>query len=436
MSSQANLIARASETAPEAPSIWSLKDLFKRALAHSEQIQIVEQQLLITEKDRDKAFALLVPRFTAFGNYKWYDRLTTQTPESTLGLGVRLDQSVTLNGREFTAFGITKDRITQSQFDLDAAKEGYLFMVASAYYEVLKSIQTKEIAVSSVKRLEVQKKAVQTKLELGEILKTDFFRTDAELSGSKTTLVVAVNGLYSSRISLARLVDLPKNFEIGEPDAPREPAADLDLDTIQKTALSNRADLRSKQMALKISEGLIKVSRGAYWPVLSLEGMYLRSDANPVAFLPVETEPPFETVREGFSIGLNLSFPIYDGGVRRAELSQARAQAKQAELLVKDYEKVVSLEAAKAYLDMITAKSAIGSLTDQLKSAQENYRAITHSFNNGLADSLDVIDGNTLLIKSESALLEANYRFAQAILNLHWTSGRFMQSVQEYFIAD
>jgi len=436
MSSHVNMKVKASETAPETPSVWSLKDLFKRALAYSEQIQIAEQQLFITEKDRDKAFALLVPRFTAFGEYRWNDQLTTQKPESSLGLGLRLDQSVTLNGKEFVAFGLTKDRIIQSQYDLETVKEAYLFQVASAYYDVLKSIQTKEIAISSVKRLDVQKKAVVTKLALEEIPKTELFRTDAELSGSRTALVVAENGLYSSRILLARLVDLPEHFKIGAPGKTREPSADLDLATIQKTALSNRADLQSKQMAQKISEGLIKVSRGDYWPTLSLDGMYLRSDADPTAFLPQATEPPYETVRDGFTVGLSLNFPIYDGGVRRAGLSQARAQARQAELQVKDYEKLVSLEAKKAYLDMVTAKSAIGSLGDQLKSANENYTAITHSFDNGLADSLDVIDANTLLQRSESELLEARYRYAQAILNLHWASGRFMQSVEEYFLEE
>jgi len=57
-----------------ATSVFSLTDLYKIALQHAEQIKIAEKELLIAEKDEDRAFAVLVPSLTAFGEYKRYER--------------------------------------------------------------------------------------------------------------------------------------------------------------------------------------------------------------------------------------------------------------------------------------------------------------------------------------------------------------------------
>ena len=191
-----SLWAQESEQTTSLPKPYSLDDLYIMALKRSEKIKISNEDLYIAEQTKEKALSVLVPRFSAFGNYTRYseektapDRVTLIQPESTTAWGVRFDQSFTLNGKELIALEITKDSIKKSKYDLNAVKEAYLFTVASAYYNILKTAKAVDIAKANLERLETHKNAVTVQLNIEAATKTDLFRAQAELSKSKTELI-------------------------------------------------------------------------------------------------------------------------------------------------------------------------------------------------------------------------------------------------------
>jgi outer membrane protein len=183
--------------------------------------------------------------------------------------------------------------------------------------------------------------------------------------------------------------------------------------------------LKSLKISQKISESNIDLSKGAYWPTLSIEGGYE----------VVEADPNFFTIYDEnlLFVGAKVSVPLYDGGLRSAELGQARVRSKQAELKVKEFSKQVSVEVETAYRNLITAESAIASLTHKLKSAEANYEAITIQFKTGMADSLDVIDANALLADAERELTEARYILSLASLELQKARGIFLSTIKEKY---
>jgi len=402
-------------------TVFSLEDLYKIALQRAEQIKIAEKELFIAEKDEDRAFAVLVPRLSAFGEYKQYDEEKNALPEYSQAWGARLDQSFTLNGKELTGFQMAKDNIKKSRFDLDAARNAYLFNVAAAYYTVLKNQKGLEIARSDVKRLNAYKKAIQLRLELKDAPKTELYRAEAELSGSETIYMATKNSLRYTRISLARLVKLPKDYKLTPPEKMKSDREYPELDKLIHNALLKRVDLKSLRMANKISESEIDYYKGAHWPTLSIEGVYTGMDSDPDSYYPDD---------ESMHVGLNLNFPIYEGGLRSAEISQARARNRQVELQIKDFSKQVAVDVEQTWLELKTSESSMDSLEDRLKSAQENYTAVEQRYKHGLADSLDVIDANTLLLRSERELLEAKYNYKLSVLNLELAEGSFLENIR------
>jgi len=403
-------------------TVFSLVDLYGIALQHAEQIKIAEKELLIAEKDEDRAFAVLVPSLNAFGEYKRYDEEKISLPESSHAWGARLDQSFTLNGRELTGFQMAKDNIEKSRFDLDATRNAYLFNVAAAYYTVLKNQKGLEIAKSDLERLTAYKEAIQLRLDLKDTPKTELFRAEAELSGSETTLMATENSLRYARISLARLVKLPQNYKLELPDKIKSDRAYPSLDKLVQNALAKRVDLKSLYMADKISESEIDYYKGAHWPTLSIEGVYTGMGSEPEHFYPDE---------DSLHVGLSMNFPIYEGGLRSAEVGQAQARKRQVELQLKDFSKQVAVDVEQTWLELKTSESSMASLEDRLKSAQENFTAVSQRYKHGLADSLDVIDANTLLLRSERGLLEAKYNYMLSVLNLERAEGIFLDSIRE-----
>ncbi len=116
---------------------YSLNDLYRIALEKSRTIKMAEEDLYISEREKDMARAVLMPTLSAFGTHTRYsdDKMrggVVVQPEYSNEWGLRLDQSFSLSGREVTAYTIAKQGIAKSGFDLKAVKAGYLMDVASS----------------------------------------------------------------------------------------------------------------------------------------------------------------------------------------------------------------------------------------------------------------------------------------------------------------
>jgi len=422
-----NLWAQESELSSSLKKPYSLDDLYMIALKRSETIKISEEDLYIAERTKEKALSVLVPRFSAFGNYTRYseeknaaDTVTLIQPESTTAWGLRFDQSFTLNGKELIALGITKDSIKKSKYDLDAVKEAYLFTVASAYYNILKTAKAVDIAMANVERLKTHKNAVDVQLKIEAATKTDLYRAQAELSKSKTELINAKNGLRLARNVLARVVGLEGDFEIKKPEFNKNFSLDKDMDSLKKEALFDRAELKSLAVQKKIFEDRVKFTKSAYWPTVSVEGVYQKYDQEPDSFMVND---------ESVSVGVMLNFTIFDGGLRRAEIKESLAKKRQAELAEKELSKDIATEVEDAYLSLHTQMSVLRSLEDQVKFANSNYDAVSKQFKYGFANSVDVMDANTLLVTSETELSEAVYNGQLAGLNVERAKGTFFKKI-------
>ncbi len=419
---------------------YSLSDLYRLAGNRSEQIKISEEDLYMAKLTREKAFSVLVPRITAFGdhNYRKYDDIYKTTPpnifsdrditqrSNTDSWGVRFDQSFSLNGKELTALKISKDMINKSEYDLKAVKEEYFFQVAAAYYGILRATKGVEISKANVRRLEIHKNAVSIRLKLGEVTQTALYRTEAELSGSNSESVQAENIMRSAKAALAILVELPDNFSIKEPGTDSASVTDAPLSLIKKEALENRAELKALNIATQIAEDTVKLHKGAYWPTVSVYGIYADSET----FTTDKDNPmDIESENESYTLGISFNMTLFDNGLRKAEVNEALSKKRQVLLALGALSKQVKLEVEQAYLDLKTKNSIIESLEDQLVFSRENYEAVTKQFEHGLSNSVDVMDANTLLVTSQRQLSDARYSYRLAELKLERTKGSFLDSI-------
>ena len=173
-------------------------------------------------------------------------------------------------------------------------------------------------------------------------------------------------------------------------------------------------------MQTKMAEEQVTYARGAFWPYLNLFAIYQGADQNPTG----------STLnRESILAGAALNFPFFEGGLRIAELNEAKAKSRQAKLTYDDYKKNVDIELQGAYLDLQTQKGILKFLEDQLIFARDNYNAVLKQFENGLAVSLDVMDANSLLLSAEKNVVEASYNYQLAYLKIKRSNGTLLQFV-------
>lgn len=411
---------------PAAAQEYSLDDLYRIALERAERIKMSEEDLYITERVRDKALAVLLPKLSVFGDYTRYSDDKTSgsgfiiQPEDSTSWGLRLDQTLSLSGRELTALKISKENIEKSRHDLYAAKEEYLLGVSSAYYDVLRAQKAVEIARANVERLTRHRDAAAIRLKVGEVTKTALLRAEAELSGAQSERVRAENSLRLAKAVLARLVGMNEDYDLKESGVKAETFKDRSLVSLKEEAIVERSEVRSLDIQRKTAEDQVRYVRGAYWPTVSIEGVYKRKEDSPASTFVLE-----ETAYGG----LSLTFPFFEGGLRRAEVKEAEAKQRQSELIYEDLKKTINIEVENAYLDLITQREILKSLEDQLTFARDNYNATSKQFEFGLANSIDVMDANTLLVTAERQLAEARLNHQLADLRLKRATGTLLTSI-------
>jgi outer membrane protein len=418
---------------------YALSDLYQQALKNSEKIKYTEENLFIARMGKNKAWAVLIPKVTAFGTYNRFTEdkyVVSETslpaplptisnnvliqPEQSGTWGVRADQSFSLSARELNALKIAGQSITKSEYDLDAAKSDFILAVASSYYDVLRAKKALEIAAANVERLTQYRNFAAKRVKVGELTKTALLRADGELSGARADYLRATNLVILTRAALIRITGIEETFRLKHE---KMPSSDFDeFENLRETAINSRADLKGYEMQAKIAEQYVKYARGAFWPNLGLYAIYNGADQNPATAT---------LNRESVLAGVSLNFPFFEGGLRVAELREAQARERQARLAYEDLKKNIDVELRGAYLDLETQKGMLKFLEDQLVFAQDNYHAVLRQYENDLVTSLDVMDANTLLLSSEKNVAEALYGYQLAHLKVRRSSGTLLKFIQE-----
>ena len=403
---------------------YSLDDLYRLALKKAEVIKVSEENVFVAEMGEEKAYSFLLPRATAFGGATRYTEDKRNNagslvqPLTAATWGVRIDETLSLSGRELTALGIAKDSIERSRKDLSAVKEIYLFAVAASYFDVFRARRNVEIADANLERLGKYRDAAEKRLKVGEVTKTVLLRADGELSGAQSDRLKAANAEALAQANLARIVGIPQGFELSE-----EPFAEGELQPLayyRDEAEKERSDLKSLEIQKKISEDQVRFTKGSYWPSLSLSAGYAGADQNPAS----------STInRESLYGAALLNYPFFEGGLRNAEVKEAMARERQTKYFYEDLRKAIGIEVESAYLEVATQKGQIRFLRDQLAYARDNFNAVSRQFEYGLSSSIDVIDANTLLVSAEQKLAEALYSYQTSTLKLKKATGVLLKAV-------
>jgi len=400
--------------------VYSLNRFYRLGLLQSEQIKMAKNQLYIAERDKDRAFSVLVPTLSAYGDYIRYSEASVIQPETGYEYGVKLQQQFTVNGRELILLEASKDVITQRKYDLDSVSESYLYNIASAFYDIVNKKNRLGILSENVNRLMLHKQAVEKKLVMEEVPKTQLLRTEAELSGARSERVRAENDLIFARSSLARLVNISTDYEIQVSSASETGAPFADLETYTASALKNRSDIKSARMDIRLAQEDVDLTKSEYWPVLSLEAGYKVQ----------ETDPDVLSGDPSLYAAANLNVVILDWGLRSGTLGQNKAALRNAKLQLTAKTKEVASEVERAWLTIITAKNSIAALKDKLDFSRANYDAVSLQFNLGQADSLDVLDANTILSNAERELSEAEFYLDLSKIGLERAQGIFLNNIR------
>ncbi len=231
------------------------------------------------------------------------------------------------------------------------------------------------------------------------------------MNQARITVVRAESGLTIARQRLHLLTKLPEDISVSEPSTLPPPTGSLE--TMRETALKNREDYVSSQLNREVSKEFVTITEGAHHPQVYAEGGMTYQHSHPETGLDA-------TVYYG---GVRLQIPLFEGGLMKAEVAEAKSKQRQAELSSVLLGRQIENEVQEAYINYRTIGSVVETARLQFEDAKKNFDTVEGLFSEGLVASLSLIDAEQALSLAEQEVVNATYDQQLAILRLRKSMG-------------
>jgi len=310
-------------------------------------------------------------------------------------------------------------RIRQSSRTAEATRQStrdtlrrVLFQTARAYYEVLRRKELLQVADAAVRRAETLLAVAKAQAEVGAAPQKDVLQAEADLANARVQQIQARNALRLAETDLKRLIgwDAQKPLPaLTAPDAPPTPDPTLSVEQLWQRARLQRPDLRDAELRLQISKLGLDAARLNSLLRLQISARGFR-----------EYDPNSRT--QG-SLSIVASYPLFDGGLTRANLREAEASLQSAQFRQQQAERDAYAEVESALLSIREASERLEASKLALVAAQRNYDAAQESLREGVGTIVEVLTAQLALVTAETNRVQATYDAAVADLQLRLATG-------------
>jgi outer membrane protein TolC len=187
------------------------------------------------------------------------------------------------------------------------------------------------------------------------------------------------------------------------PDPPSLPAQ---RDALLAAAANQNAAVRAALSRVDAEKAAVHLARRAWTPLLTLTLSHAWQENEALV------HPHVNSVMAG------VSWNVFDGGVRKADIRQADAQLTAAMRNHLETRRAVAVALDSAWRGYDQARREEMTARANVAAAVENLRIVEDQYRSGLARSSDVLDAEALLAGSRYAVVRKHYAryFAQAQL--------------------
>lgn len=401
----------------------TLQDAYRMALENNEAIKIAGEGVAQARTNLDKATSRILPSLTAEGAYTKYTSAKTTGPEAVViqadeatRADLRLTQPLYTGGREWATRRQAKILIEKSREGLEGARENIIKATAGAYFGVLKAGKDVEIKRAALKRAAERKNVAQARFKVGEVTRSAVLRAEADEAGAEAELTRSESGLIDAKNRLKRVLGADRDISVLEPE-PQSPVTES-VDSLVLKALASRSDYRQSESDEKVASEGITFARAGFLPSLRLEGLYSHKEQSPNTALFVENSTSATVI---------LTYPLFEGGLRRAELSEARSKLRESELKRLGLKRDIEVDVRDSFNNLQSARAVIDSYRKQASFAEENYKMVFEQFKFGLATTVDVTDADATLISAQRSYVNSLYDLELAVLDLKYSTGTLLE---------
>ena len=313
--------------------------------------------------------------------------------------------------------------------DLQTVINNQLFQVRTNFYDVLFAREQIGVAEENVGLLEEQLQTARNRFEAGAVSNFDVLRAEVELANSKPALIRARNNLRNSIDQLRYSL----GFDSRDPaELSRVPSFTGDLSVEPMTvdlaaaidqARANRPELMRLGTLAEARDAGVQIAKSNLRPTVSLTGGYEIQKSG--------LSNSFGHSLDGWTVGIQSSWAVFDGKSTRGRITQALSQKEQAELALGEATLAVEVEVRRTVSALSEATELVDAAKQVVVQAEEALRLANARYGAGTATQLELLSAQVALTQARNNQLEASYSY-----NVSAASVRRAMGLSDAFIAE
>ena len=307
------------------------------------------------------------------------------------------------------------------QFQMDylsllAVSQKLIYDVKNAYYELLRAQAQAEVAQAAVEVAKARLKDANARFAAGTAPRFDVMRAEVDVANLNQQLIRAQSRVEIARAALNRVlginVDTPTTI-VQTDVAVDEKQSETDFQSALNEAYSKRRELKLAETAVDLAKQNVRLQRTGILPSLAANANYNY----------VFRVSGFSTSHESWTALLDLKIPIWDGGITKAKVDQANADAEKASENLQSAKLAVALDVKNATLALNDAVKRMATAAQNVQLAEEALRLANVRYNAGVSTMVELSDAELALTQAKTEYVNARYDYALALAALERATG-------------
>jgi outer membrane protein TolC len=426
----------ATPASAQAPLPLTLEDAITRAVAQAPAVADARAREAAAEATVTSREAAASPSVTATGGYlrtnhveafgipRQDGTIRALFPDLPNNYRARaeLDVPIYTSGRTTAAVDAARADRRAAAADAKVAEEDVRLETIRAYWQLVTARERVTVLEADLARMDAWVGDVQARRDAGLLPPNDVLSAQAQRARENVQLIQARQAAAVAEIDLARLlgIDLSQRIAVSTPvDRPIAGAAEAaaqPIDVLVARARETRGErlgLRERQAGLRsAAEAALAAARPQVAGVAAVEPS--RPNAR---FVPRTDE-----WKTSWDLGVNVVWPLWDGGRARADRAALLAQSSAVGYRIDDFDARVAVDVRQRLLDLDANNAALQAAGEAVAAATEARRVVGERFNAGVATPTDVLD-------AQNALLQAELERTQILAALRIGEARLLRTI-------
>jgi len=329
-----------------------------------------------------------------------------------VGSGIALNQLITDFGRTKNLVGMAKLQASAQDQATETTHAQILIGTSQAYFAVLRAQALLKVAQQTVTARELVARQVTALAEAKLKSTLDVSFANVNLADARLQLAQAQNDLQGAQTQLATVMGLPNEtaFALAEEPMPAQ-LPDRVSDLIGQ-AIQNRPELAQLKLEQGAAERFVAAEHDLYYPTVGIIGTM---GVAPFGESNISS-------RYG-AVGLNVTIPIFNGGLFKARTEEARLKAQAAAQNLTNEQNLVIRDVRVAWLNATTAYDKLALTKQLLDQAQQALRLAQMRYDSGLGSIVELSQAQLNLTSAQITNTSAIYDYQAQRVNVDYQTG-------------